>query len=579
MNGVLIRRGLRAAALVIAATAVVDPAITSRRSIKPTVLVAALDSTRDAHVADDVARAIDKRFTVSRSPIAGASAAVIVGDAVPDGGEEFPAPSFVVVSDAASPRVAIEHLDVPSRAPMDARIPVVAHIVLRGATDRSVEVTLRVGNTVAERITRRVSRGDSVLTIPLTFVASGRGPNTIRVSATLRGTDATAIADNVVDVTERPRSVLFYDPRPSWASTFVRRSIERDSRFVVASRVVTSRNVSTSVGRPPARLSDRAAFSAFDVVVVGAPEALSAADVGGLEDFMRRRGGSVVLLLDEAKSGPFDRLTTVSSWSTNRGLALSLPLALDDSATLRAGEIAWPSALPAGATAIVRGERPVVWESAVGAGRLVVSGALDAWRYRDPSASGFERFWRTVIADVAASALPAVAVATSPAIATPGQGVDVNVLIRDAALAPAAAGASIRASVSATLQPNTGIRLWPDADAGQFTGVVRAPREPGTYNITVASVAGTATVPLVVSAQVHRAELVSHDLSSAWATSRGGRMLQAADVGQLPEVLSAAIRPASRLVTWHPLRSAWWIVPFVLALSGEWWLRRRRGLR
>jgi hypothetical protein len=54
--------------------------------------------------------------------------------------------------------------------------------------------------------------------------------------------------------------------------------------------------------------------------------------------------------------------------------------------------------------------------------------------------------------------------------------------------------------------------------------------------------------------------------------------LLAADAGSLASKLVSAIHPADRRMTWHPMRSAWWIVPFVLALSGEWWLRRRRGL-
>jgi hypothetical protein len=394
----------------------------------------------------------------------------------------------------------------------------------------------------------------------------------------LPGTDAAAIADAVVDVDERRWAVLFYDPRPSWTSTFVRRSIERDSRFAVASRVVTSRNVTASTGRPPTALTDRTSLSTFDVIVVGAPDALSVADVAGLEDFLRRRGGSVVLLVDEPKSGPIDRLTMVSSWSTNRGAPVSVALVQDDSATLRASEIAWPAVLPAGAAALTAGQRPVIWESAVGAGRLIVSGALDAWRYRDPSASSFDRFWRTLIAGVAATAPPVVSAMATPRIAKPGEAVDVSAVVRDAALG-SPSDSSVRASISATLEPNTSVALWPNADVGQFSGALRAPREPGTYGITVTSDAGSATVPLVVSGDVHLAQPLSRDLSKAWATARGGRIFDAANIGQLPEALSTAIRAPSELVTWHPLRSAWWIVPFVLALSGEWWLRRRRGLR
>jgi class 3 adenylate cyclase len=36
---------------------------------------------------------------------------------------------------------------------------------------------------------------------------------------------------------------------------------------------------------------------------------------------------------------------------------------------------------------------------------------------------------------------------------------------------------------------------------------------------------------------------------------------------------------ASERSPFHPLQSPWWILPFALCLSGEWWLRRRDGLR
>jgi len=85
----------------------------------------------------------------------------------------------------------------------------------------------------------------------------GVGAAALRVVATLSGTADSAAADMVVDVRDARWSVLFFDPRPSWQSTFVRRAIERDPRFVVTSRVVTSRNVSVDAGEPPSRLDDR----------------------------------------------------------------------------------------------------------------------------------------------------------------------------------------------------------------------------------------------------------------------------------------------------------------------------------
>jgi hypothetical protein len=357
----------------------------------------------------------------------------------------------------------------------------------------------------------------------------------------------------------------------------VRRAIERDSRFTVVSRVVTSRDVSTVAGRAPTTLRDRDVLSSFDAIVVGAPDALSAADVAGLEEFMRRRGGSVVLLLDGRTPGAHDRLMNAGAWGASSTTVSRLALTQDDSSTLRSTETVWPNPLPPGATTVVSGDRPAVWQTPIGAGRLIVCGALDAWRFRDPASSAFDRFWRTLVADAASSAPPPLAVTASASIGRPGELVDLDVVVRDAALAVSAP--VTRASVAATLEPRTPVVLWPEGDVGHFSAQIRAPREAATHRIVVNGEGGSTDVPLVVTPDAHRADGWSPALLEAWAVARGGKLVQAGDIGRLADLLSETIRPPSRLVTWHPLRSVWWLVPFGLALSGEWWLRRRRGLR
>src|SRR5262249_38549020 len=155
--------------------------------------------------------------------------------------------------------------------------------------------------------------------------------------------------------------------------------------------------------------------------------------------------------------------------------------------------------------------------------------------------------------------------------------------IRDAALRPAitavANAPAIRASVVATLDGSGPVHLWPTADVGQFRGSLRAPSSPGIYRLRVTGNGATTDVPLVVATDVRRATPSAGRLLDAWASARGGRAFSASEIDQLPSALTAAIRPAARLETWHPMRSAWWIAPFAFALSGEWWLRRRRGLR
>jgi len=570
----------RAVAVAIALGGVVDPVMTSDRPSKRVVVVSAADSMRDGRLANAVAAALHRRFVVARSPVAGAGATVIAGDGLPTSSDLVPTPAFVVVADSDHAGVEIDQLDVPPNVTLDERVPVRAHVTVRAAAGRSLNLTARAGRVVVDRVTRRVDK-DNTLLVPLSFVPAGLGPVAVRISASLDGVESPAVADAVVNVVSRRRSVLFYDPHPTWMSTFVQRALERDRQFVVTSRVITSRNLSTNTGQPPATLADQSTLSAFDVVVVGAPSALSAADVGGLEAFMRRRGGSVLFLLDDPTPGPYQRLARASAWSSVRGTPSVFTLANDDSTTLRAGDIVVPAIIPEGARIVAGGTRAVVWESAVGAGRLIVSGARDAWHFRDAGSSTFDRFWRSLIADAAASAPPPLVLETVPALAKPGTTVELRATIRDVALSADAESTSgpTRASATATLEPSTPVRTWPEGGVGQFSAAVRAPRQPGVYRITVAAGGRTAEIPFIVSTDARSDGPVSPLVADVWAMARGGRLLRARDIEKLPAALEAAMQPRSERTTWHPFRSAWWIVPFVLALSVEWWLRRRNGLR
>jgi hypothetical protein len=589
MNDLALRYTLRGIAIAIALGALIDPAINSNRSERPTIVVTSLDSTRDAPLVDRIARTLKDRFDVSRLPMAGASATVLVADRPPQPAAEFAAPVFAVLPDSLAPSVAIQRIDLPAVVPSDSRVPVVARLAVHGANAKTLDVTLRAGSVVVGHLTRRIGLSDTTLSLPLSFVPTALGATALRVTAKLTGASANAIADVATDVRDHRWSVLFHDPRPSWTSTFVRRSIERDPRFIVTSRVETSRGVSTDAGRPPAQFDD---VAAWDVIVVGAPEGLSATDVAGLDAFMRRRGGSVVFLLDQRVAAPYDRLTGVASWTTRTTTSTALVTMRHDSATLRAGEIAFPTTLPAGATTIAGGALPVVWQTAIGAGRLVVSGALDAWRFRDPSTSGFDTFWRQTLAEAADAAPQPLSVATSTAIISPGEWFDLHAVVRSAALSPPFSNGtdarSVHASIAARIERNGAssggdqqtviVHLLSGNAVGEFTARLRAPRTPGSYRIVVASDTISAEAPLIVSQDWHGVQPSAHDLVGPWARAHGGRAFSATEVDALSSTLAAAVPSPSRLENWHPMRSAWWILPFALSLSGEWCLRRRRGL-
>jgi hypothetical protein len=580
---------LRSAAIVIALAGAMDPALTSSRIGRPTVAVVAADPI-DSALADRVVRSLAKRFTVSSAVSSAVDASIIVGDRLPDDAQDFSARVPVLaVNSERNGRAIVEAVNAPIGAQSASRVPIDGSIHATNARGNTLDVTLRAGPLVVDRISRVIAKDDEKFTANLGFVPPAVGATPLRVSATVRGSRDTAFADVAVDVRDERWTVLFFDPRPSWMSTFVRRAIERDPRFVVASRVVTSRGVSTDAGRPPARLDDLAPLKLFDAVVVGSPEALTDRDVAGLEAFMRRRGGSVVLLLDHRATGPFDRLTGVDSWRADSGSRPVSVVASGDTAGLRVTELAFPRRLPTGASAVALttdarvdslNGRAAIWRLSVGSGRLIVSGALDSWQYRDRAMSSFDQFWRTNIADAASQSPSPIDVVVASPVSRPGERTSVRVSLRDAALSSTTWS---HASVAAVLQTTSGetiapVRLWPSGATGALEGEVSVPDTAGVYRLVVTGDGARGDAPIVVAADARHPTPDDRDLVAAWVTSRGGRAVASSQIAELPSALIAAIHPIARAETWHPMRSAWWIVPFALLLSAEWWMRRRRGL-
>jgi len=675
---------LRAVALLIALAAFVDPSLIVERRARP--LIELHTAAGAEELAGQVAARLEHRFTVVPAPVANAAARVVVGDTVPPAAG---LPGFVVTGDASGEQIAIVEVRAPARAPLNARVPV--GVVLRPGAGlepgAEIVVELHVDGLVADRQTisspgsdanagpsgsegRSEPQGTSgsqgrserqgpagspprsaeVLAATLTFIPATPGPHHLRVVA------GGAWADSLVTVQQDPWRVLVYDPRPSWSSTFVRRALERDPRFELSARVDTSPRSLVTSGSPPG-LGDLEALGGIDVVIAGAPDALGAADTDALAAFMRRRGGSVVALIDGAPGAVAD-LAGTRGWEERLSPAPATLIGgggeqwpradgaraedwrqaerqraedrqqADRQRTedwqqaedwLQASELAVVDPLPSGALVLAgieatSGIDPVVWQLPVGAGRLVVSGALDAWRFRGAGSSRFDEFWRRVVANAAAAAPAAIELHAEPRVGRPGETVLLEVTLRDIALS---AGTDAEARVSARLEGGAApaaVRLWPAAP-GRFHGRLRLPDEPGFYRWVVEAgeqrasatgdPAGEAVVrvseagdpargagalareearlygeaDLLVAGDAAAAAKSSPELLDAWASAHGGEVIPAARLDDLIVALETALLPDSITVSVRPMRSAWWIVPFALCLGAEWWLRRRRGAR
>ena len=148
---------------------------------------------------------------------------------------------------------------------------------------------------------------------------------------------------------------------------------------------------------------------------------------------MRERGGAVVLVPDaRVDAAPARELMRLKA--TERLLERPATLSMKaGAAPIDASELLlFPS--PAGVegevVATAADGSPIVLSVPRGRGRLFISGAMDAWRYRASADRGFDRFWQAAIAALALAAPPPIDVRISPPVLRPLEQGVVSVRLR-----------------------------------------------------------------------------------------------------------------------------------------------------
>jgi hypothetical protein len=219
---------------------------------------------------------------------------------------------------------------------------------------------------------------------------------------------------------------------------------------------------------------------------------------------------------------------------------------------------------------------PAVVSQSRGRGRVIVSGALDAWRYRDVE-DGFARYWRSLVAAAVAAAGPELRVNMARRLLRPGEEAPFTVEWQTMSAVPSEVTAL--AQLYCGDRPPRFVRLWPGARPGMFDGTV-SPDVSGRCRLAVELLEPTRieqTADLVV-AEDARVRPASGDFDGT-VRAMGGIVADENEwrslIERLPEQLPVSHEPGRT----NPMRSPWWFVPFALCLCGEWWLRRRGGLR
>jgi hypothetical protein len=571
-------RLLRFIALAIAIAGLVDPAISLSGASRARIAVVAQKPSSSAsdNVRARLIRELSPSYEIVPDVTSDASAAVVIGDRYPEaaGADTRVRPlDSMVVSTVTTPVAAasgarLVRVDAPADVPTATLVHLDVELEGAGVEGQTTEVTAVMAGVEVGRASHRWVAGETRWGGGIDAVPVGDPPYVLRIGA------GRSVADVVVDLRREPIRVEFFDPRPSWATTFVRRALEADARFQVAALSFTSRGVSAQTGGA-VPLADRR-LDAFAVVIAGGLERLSGGDAGALERFMRERGGAVVLLPDQRiDAGPARDLIPGPDLE-ERLLERPAKLAVTPpAASLQASELLLLRAPTPGADVLARvpGTEPsaVIASAPRGDGRLLFSGAMDAWRFRAADSGAFDRFWQSAIAGLALAVPPPIAIAVEPPLLRPGEQGEVVVRVR----------ARDVTAVSAVLDGDQPIRLRPDPEAGVYRGRFTAKASAGRSTLEVRAAgpqSQSASRAILVRPEVERRSIAAPALSML-ASSHRGIDVPPDRLAELEQFLRNTIASPRATSVRHPMRSTWWILPFAACLSAEWWIRRRRGLR
>lgn len=461
----------------------------------------------------------------------------------------------------------IDRIEAPETASIHEAPVVRVHLRRQSAGATSAVQILDDAIAVGEASHQWIAGDPAVRALDVHWVPVAAGIRRLHVVAT-SGDGVVSHGEIAVEVEDQPAPVLLYEPQSGWMGTFVRRALNGDPRLRLDA--ITRVAPGVVVGSAAPRTLARADLDRVHAVVVSVPGELTESEVALLEGFARVRGGSVVLVLDERPSGPVTRLLPPILAERRHAEARAV-------GTLHASElVAFDASDPAVSIIAIGDAGAIVVSRATGRGRVIASGALDAWRYRGTDGN-FNRFWGSLVVAASVAAGPALRVTLPQRLLHPGD--EAPFIVEWQPLTATASEVAARAHVTCGDEPARFVRLWPGARAGTFEGRVSADvtgrcrlgaelLEPAgltqTAELAIADDARLLPPPGDLEASMHAAGAVVVDADDAHA-------LAARVAEQLP--VTYAPRDA------HPLRSPVWFVPFALALCAEWWLRRRRALR
>ena len=232
-----------------------------------------------------------------------AAAAVVIGDRYPLQPSAFAQRTSTVTidRDGRGAGVRITSVKAPRAVPRGTRIQLEVNLGGSAANGSTSVVTVSAGtvghpDVDVTRASHTWTAAAERVSLSLDAVPLDLPPWHLRVRLSDGGQPATVASSDVLVEEAAPLRVLFYEPRPSWIATFVRRALERDPRFAVSGLDYASRGIKISTGdeaslNPPT-------LRQIAAVIVGGLDRLAVAD-RDLLDPVLDHVGAVEVAIDE----------------------------------------------------------------------------------------------------------------------------------------------------------------------------------------------------------------------------------------------------------------------------------------
>ena len=515
------------------------------------------------------------------------------GRALPDGA----APDVVVSFPGADP-VRAKAVLVPGQ-PINEGDPAQQY-----AYEARVELTFKQEGPVTVHIAASAGNAGDSATAPVPV--TGAGP-------TAKAGPIAAPQDIGVQVHDRRLTVLMLAQRPRFEMRYLREALKRDRTMTLHAYLADGRWKRWGDQGPDHLPLSPEELTGYDVVIIGdiGPETIPEADLQHLDQAVRRSGTGLLWIPGE---------TGATAGFSNGALAEDLPVVLPDAATISAGyldgrphhlrrspgverlglleqaagDVDWPllpaldGALPLTPSSVRPGSEvlaedtdgnPLVITRAAGAGRSILVGVDDTWRWRRNAGDHYLHRFHSQLLRFAASGRRGGnrpwRVTTSPHRALPGETIEVG-------LAPVGApeGAGSHVAVQLT-QGDQHMLVALDPVGDGFTAHIGAPG-PGRWQVSaISGVDPTQAEPtelVVVPAEDElRDPRVDLPGLKAFAGASGGQVFTDPDalVNALPKDLRRSDSADIELRLWD----GWTMLLVVVALfTLEWGLRRTNRL-